>query len=83
MNTATKQLDSFLNREYEAGFVTDIESHSLPKGLSEDIIRQISAIKKEPEFLLEWRLAAYEIWKKMTPPTWAHVDFPPVDFQDI
>src|SRR5690625_2045012 len=83
MNTATKQLDSFLNREYEAGFVTDIEAHSLAKGLSEDIIRQISAIKKEPEFLLEWRLAAYETWKKMTPPTWAHVDFPPVDFQDI
>jgi FeS assembly protein SufB len=82
-STVNDQLDSFLDREYSAGFVTDIESVTFPKGLSEETIRKLSAIKKEPEFLLEWRLAAYRKWLEMTPPEWAHVHFPPVDFQDI
>lgn len=82
-SSVTDPIDSFLDREYSAGFVTDIESVSLPPGLSEDTIRQLSAIKKEPEFLLEWRLAAYRRWLEMTPPEWAHVQFPPVDFQEI
>ena len=71
-----------LNRKYEAGFVTDIESEKAPKGLSEDIIRFISAKKKEPEWLLEWRLQAYRHWLKMPEPTWAKVEHPPVDYQD-
>src|SRR5690606_4493313 len=59
------------------------ESDSLPKGLSEDTIRQLSARKHEPEFMLEWRLEAYRRWLEMTPPGWAMVGFPPIDFQDI
>src|SRR5690554_1272675 len=82
-SSVTDPIDSFLDREYSAGFVTDIESVTFPPGLSEDTIRQLSAIKQEPEFLLEWRLAAYRKWLEMTPPEWAHVHFPPVDFQDI
>src|SRR5690606_42063381 len=82
-SSVTDNIDSFLDREYTAGFVTEIESVTFPKGLNEDTIRRLSAIKKEPEFLLEWRLAAYRKWLEMTPPKWAHVQFPPVDFQDI
>ncbi len=80
---ANRQLDAFLQREYSAGFVTDLESDSLPPGLSEDTIRQISARKREPEFMLDWRLQAYRRWLEMTPPHWAAVSFPPIDFQDI
>jgi len=83
MENASTEIGSFLDREYEAGFVTDVESVSLPKGLSEDTIRQLSAKKREPEFLLEWRLQAYRKWLEMTPPEWAAVSFPPIDFQDI
>lgn len=71
-----------LNREYEAGFVTDIESEKAPKGLSEDTIRFISAKKKEPKWLLEWRLKAYRKWLDMPEPDWAKVDFPPLDYQN-
>jgi len=83
MENASANISSFLDREYEAGFVTEIESVSLPKGLSEDTIRQLSARKREPEFLLQWRLEAYRRWLDMTPPEWAAVNFPPIDFQDI
>jgi Fe-S cluster assembly protein SufB len=83
MKTATEKIDSFLDREYEAGFITDIESVTIPKGLSEDTIRLLSAKKKEPEFMLEWRLAAYRHWLTMTPPDWAKLGFPAIDFQDI
>ncbi|TEA75316.1 Fe-S cluster assembly protein SufB [Allopusillimonas soli] len=81
--SAADPLESFLDREYSAGFITDIESVTIPKGLSEDTIRLLSAKKGEPEFMLEWRLSAYRHWLTMTPPEWAHVSFPPVDFQDI
>ena len=83
MSSTTTQVDTFLDQEYTAGFVTDIETDSLPKGLSEDTIRQISARKKEPEFMLEWRLRAYERWLTMASPAWPRVHYPPVDFQDI
>ncbi len=76
-------IDNFLDREYTAGFETEIESVTIPKGLNEDTIRFLSSIKKEPEFMLEWRLAAYRQWLTMEHPEWAHVDFPPIDFQDI
>ena len=82
-SNVTEKIDSFLDREYSAGFVTEIESITFPKGLNEDVIRKLSAIKKEPEFLLQWRLDAYRRWLEMTPPEWAHVKFPPIDFQDI
>ncbi len=83
MNTVTDSIDSFLDREYSAGFVTAIESDTIPKGLSEDTIRLLSAKKGEPEFMLEWRLAAYRHWLTMTLPEWAQVSFPRIDFQDI
>lgn len=72
-----------VQKPYEHGFVTDIESDTIPPGLNEDVIRLISAKKKEPEFMLEWRLQAYRHWLTMTPPTWAYVKFPPVDLQSI
>ncbi len=67
---------------YSAGFSTDIEQDIAPKGLNEDVIRFISAKKEEPEWLLEWRLAAFARWKTMTEPTWAMVDYPAIDYQD-
>ena len=79
----TPTLDAQLEREYRAGFVTDIESDTLPPGLSEDVVRFISARKGEPEWLLEWRLAAYRYWRTVTPPKWAHLHFPPIDFEAI
>jgi Fe-S cluster assembly protein SufB len=82
MNTST-DIGHFLERDYKAGFITDIEADTVPPGLSEDVIRLISTKKGEPEFMLAWRLEAYRHWLKMAPPTWAHVDHPPVDFQDI
>jgi Fe-S cluster assembly protein SufB len=83
MSAATSQLDTFLDREYSAGFVTELETDTVPKGLSEDTVRMISARKGEPEFMLEWRLQAYRRWLTMKPPHWAAVEFPPIDFQDI
>lgn len=71
-----------LSHQYEAGFVTDIESEKAPKGLSEDTVRFISAKKGEPEWLLEWRLKAFRHWLKMPEPKWAKVDFPEFDYQD-
>ncbi len=70
-------------KKYEFGFVSNFETDKAPKGLNEDIIRLISAKKNEPEWLLEYRLNAYRIWQEMTEPTWAHVHYPKVDFQDI
>jgi Fe-S cluster assembly protein SufB len=79
-NTSIAELTS---REYRAGFITDIESESVPPGLNEDIIRTISARKREPEFLLEWRLKAFRHWLTMKEPTWANVHHPPIDYQSI
>jgi Fe-S cluster assembly protein SufB len=76
-------LESVTNQEYKYGFVTNIESDKAPKGLNEDIVRLISSKKNEPEWLLEWRLKAFKVWQKMTEPTWAHVHYPKVDFQDL
>jgi len=69
--------------QYKYGFVTDIESDKAPKGLSEDTVRFISAKKNEPAWMLEWRLAAYRRWLTMTEPTWARVDYPKIDYQDL
>jgi Fe-S cluster assembly protein SufB len=71
------------NREYRAGFVTDIESETIPAGLDEGIIRLISAKKREPEFMLQWRLKAFRHWLTMKEPTWANVHYPPIDYQSI
>merc|ERR1712046_435461 len=68
---------------YAAGFVSEIESDTLPPGLNEDVVRFISAKNGEPEWMLEWRLKAFRIWSEMSEPEWAHVDYPKIDFQDI
>jgi Fe-S cluster assembly protein SufB len=81
--TEVKKIEELANREYKYGFTTDIESHSLPKGLSEDIIKQISRIKEEPEFLLNWRLKAYKHWLTMKEPHWPNVKYPEIDYQNI
>ena len=80
MDEALKEITS---KQYKEGFVTDVEQEYVPKGLSEAIIRQISAIKGEPQWLLEFRLDAFRKWQQMTPPTWGHLDLPEIDFQDI
>ena len=78
-----QELDVLMAQEYKHGFESDIAADSIPKGLSEDVIRIISAKKEEPEFLLEWRLKAYRHWLTLTPPTWPHVHYPAIDFQEI
>jgi Fe-S cluster assembly protein SufB len=83
MTTATSTIQELANREYKHGFTTDIEVETVPRGLNEDIIRLISAKKKEPAWLLEWRLKAYRHWLTMAEPKWPNVHYPPVDFQDI
>jgi Fe-S cluster assembly protein SufB len=83
VSSSTNTIETFANQEYKWGFVTDIESEEIPRGLSEDVIRLISAKKKEPEWLLEWRLKAYRHWLQMKEPQWANVHYPPIDFQDI
>ncbi|MGN8157243.1 Fe-S cluster assembly protein SufB [Salinisphaera sp. RV14] len=70
-------------REYEAGFVTDLESDTVAPGLNEDVIRFISDKKNEPEWMLEWRLEAYRQWQQMKMPRWPHLHYPPIDFQKI
>ncbi|MEZ5554956.1 Fe-S cluster assembly protein SufB [Haliea sp.] len=78
-----EHIEHAIRKEYAAGFTTDIESDTLPPGLNEDTIRFISGRKNEPEWLLEWRLEAYRDWLKMAEPSWAHVNYPPVKFNEI
>jgi Fe-S cluster assembly protein SufB len=80
---STSSIETLVNREYQYGFVTDIESDTIPRGLSEDVIRLISAKKEEPAFMLEWRLKAYRRWLTMKEPHWANVTYPPIDYQGI
>ena len=82
-STEVSKIEELANKEYKYGFVTDIEADTLPKGLNEDIIRQLSAKKNEPEFMLEWRLKAYRHWLTMKEPHWANVKYNPVDYQDL
>jgi Fe-S cluster assembly protein SufB len=74
---------TLVNQPYKYGFVTDIEADTIPRGLSEDIVRLISAKKNEPEFMLEFRLKAYRQWLKMTEPDWSGLKYPPIDYQNI
>ncbi|MDR5867743.1 Fe-S cluster assembly protein SufB [Halomonas koreensis] len=80
---ASQEMEKLVRREYKEGFVTDIESDTVPPGLDENTIAFISKKKGEPEWMLEWRLKAYHQWLKMTPPSWAHLDYPPIDYQAI
>src|SRR5499427_4243317 len=81
MSTATETIEGLVKQEYKYGFYTDVETDAAPPGLSEDIIRLISAKKKEPGFMLEWRLKAYRHWLTMKEPDWPHVHYPPIDYQ--
>ncbi len=83
MTTSTKQLDELIGRDYRHGFYTALETDTVPRGLNEDIIRMISARKKEPEFMLEWRLKAFQHWLSMTEPQWANIHHPLIDYQNI
>ncbi|EEA03234.1 FeS assembly protein SufB [Burkholderia sp. H160] len=83
MSSSVSRIDELIQREYQHGFVTNVKSDTLPRGVSEDVIRLISAKKNEPDFMLEWRLAAYRHWLTMNEPHWATVEHPPIDYQDI
>jgi len=83
MPTSTDSIADLANREYKYGFVTDIESESTPRGLTEETIRAISSKKKEPEFMLAWRLKAFRHWLTMSEPRWPNVHYPPIDYQNI
>jgi Fe-S cluster assembly protein SufB len=76
-------IEAIANRKYKYGFVTEIESDVIPRGLNEDVVRIISEKKNEPEWMLEWRLKAYRHWLKMEEPVWANVHYPKIDYQDI
>ena len=76
-------IESATSGDYKYGFVTEIDTHIIPKGLSEDVVRYISQVKNEPEWLLEFRLKAYRHWLTMKMPRWAHLDIPEIDFQAI
>jgi len=81
--TATQVFEDFAGQGYKAGFVTDIETDTLPPGLDEDVVRFISAKKKEPEWMTEWRLKAYRHWLTMSEPGWANITYPEIDFQSL
>ncbi|HVR70910.1 MAG TPA: Fe-S cluster assembly protein SufB [Vicinamibacteria bacterium] len=83
MSTDPINVQALAEREYRAGFVTDIESEAIPAGLSEDVVRLISTKKSEPEWLLDWRLKAYRHWLTMKEPEWANVRYGPIDYQAI
>ena len=83
MATATNEVEALIERGYEHGFFTDIESDTVAPGLDEDVIRLISKKKNEPAFMLDWRLRAYRHWQTMSEPTWASVEHPPINYQSI
>src|SRR5690348_16481222 len=87
MNTATNATEELVNREYKYGFVTEIETDTVPRGLNKDIVRLISAKKNEPSFMLDLRLKAYRHWERLekseAEPKWANVHYPPIDYQDL
>ncbi len=83
MSNEKEKIESLAGQDYKYGFVTDIESDSFLPGLDEQVVRALSAKKKEPEFLTEWRLKAFRAWKKMEEPHWAHLRYDPIDYQKI
>ena len=83
MSSKPQDVEALIGRKYQHGFVTDIESDSLPPGLDEEVVRAISRKKQEPAFLLDWRLKAFRHWLTMREPQWAHVHYQRIDYQDI
>ena len=83
MQESNNILQEVTTTDYKYGFVTDIDTEVIPKGLSEDVVRIISAKKNEPEWMLDFRLKAYRYWLTLDPPVWAHLNIPPIDYQEI
>jgi Fe-S cluster assembly protein SufB len=84
MPTETEEIETLANREYKWGFVSNVESDTLPPGLTEDTVRFISAKKDEPQWMLDWRLKAFRHWKTLEEPThWPKLEYPPIDYQGI
>jgi len=83
MSAVQKELHELTSREYKYGFVTDLETDVAPRGLNEDVIRLISSKKNEPQWLLDWRLQAYQHWLTLTEPSWQNAHYDPIDYQDI
>ena len=83
MSDSMQTLEAHTKSDYKYGFTSNIDTEVIPKGLSEEVVRSISAKKNEPEFLLEWRLKAFRHWQTMKEPTWPKVSYPPIDYQDI
>jgi Fe-S cluster assembly protein SufB len=83
MSTRSPDVENLIGKKYKHGFVTEIDSDTLPPGLDENVIRHISRIKNEPDFLLQWRLRAFEHWQTMAEPNWAHLHHEPIDYQEI
>jgi len=83
MSVIQKEIQELTSREYQYGFVTDLETEVAPRGLNEDVIRLISSKKNEPEWMLDWRLAAYRHWLTLTEPNWQNAHYDPIDYQDI
>ena len=83
MSTETQAIQELATGEYKYGFVTDVEAEAFPRGLSEDIVRELSARKGEPDWMLDWRLKAYRTWLTLKDPDWANVRHEPIDYQGI
>ena len=83
MSSSVSAISDLIGRDYKEGFVTEVETDTFPPGLDEDVIRALSAKKNEPEFMLDWRLSAFQRWQEMAEPSWAHVSYQPIDFQAI
>ena len=83
MSNNKKIIDTNLEKDYEYGFITDIESDTIPPGLNEDVIKTISEKKNEPKWLLDWRLKSYNHWIKKKDPNWAKIQYPDIDYQAI
>jgi len=79
--TSQSEVNKLLDKEYSAGFITDVESDALPPGLTEETIRQISLKKNEPAFMLEWRLKAFQHWLTLKEPHWAKIHYASIDYQ--
>src|SRR5260221_11761545 len=83
MSENARQLETLIARGYQHGFVTEIDSDTVPPGLDEDVVRLISRKKQEPQFLTDWRLRALRHWRSMPEPHWAHLKIAPIDYQGI
>ena len=82
MSASAQEIQNLISQEYKQGFVTVVETETFPPGLDEEVIRKLSEVKKEPEFMLEYRLKAFRHWLGMKEPGWAKVAYPPIDFQN-